>query len=125
MRPAYVRRIYRPAENRGAVSAHGYGPEKHQLLHRHGVDLDQRAHRKRRHLIAHAGGHPLGKEPGVNGVHRGEIADVLQQDGGLNHVAERIAALFEDVAQVRKRPVRLGFDAILPVAPSIGSWPET
>ena len=54
-----------------------------------------------------------GKEPGVNGVHRGEIADVLQQDGGLDHVAERIAALFEDVAQVRKRPVRLGFDAFV------------
>lgn len=100
---------------------------RQRLFRRDGVDLDQRPHRECGDLVAYARGHSRGEEPGVNGIHRGKVADVLQQDGRLGHVAERIAGLFEDMAQVVSdcRVWASMPSAIFWVAPSMGSCPET
>lgn len=90
------------------------------------IDLDLRTHRQLGYLIADACGHILRKERGVNGVHRGEIGDVGEQDRRFHDIGVGITRLFEDVPQIGERLARLVFDAfgIAPVAPSIGSCPE-
>ena len=65
-------------------------------LDRHGVDLDARTHRQTRHLVTDARRQRAGEIGGVNAVHRGEIPDVLQQDGGLHHIRQRIPRLGEN-----------------------------
>ena len=58
-----------------------------QLLDADGLDLHQCAAGQSAHLHGGAGGIlPLGEELGVYRVHGGEVAHVLQEHGGLDHV---------------------------------------
>ena len=64
------------------------------------IDLDLRTHRQLGYLIADACGHILRKERGVNGVHRGEIGDVGEQDRRFHDIGVGITRLFEDVPRL-------------------------
>ena len=52
----------------------------------------------------------IGEEPGIDGVHRGEVRHVHEEDGGLDHVGESHARRVKHGAEIAQRALRLGLD---------------
>ena len=68
-----------------------------------GFDLDQRALGQRTDLHRAARGAIALKIFGVHGVHRGERTHVGEENGGLDHIAERAARAGENGLEVSER----------------------
>ena len=75
------------------------------------VDLHERAHRQRGHLVAHACGLVGGEELRVDGIHRAEIGDVLEEDRRLGDIGILQAGGRQDGADVLERLAGLRLDA--------------
>lgn len=103
-----------PKDSKGAAESTPAAPHERSgpLLRGNGVDLHQCAHRQGGHLIADARRHLRGEELGIHGIHGRKIADMLQQNRGLHHVAVSVARFAEDMAQVGERLARLRLDAL-------------
>src|SRR5215208_6234140 len=77
---------------------------------RHGLDFNLRARGERRDLDRRAGRRRVARMTGVDLVHRLEVAEVGQEDRGLDEPIEPAACLFEDRTEVAKRLLGLLLD---------------
>ncbi len=77
-----------------------------------GLDLDSRAQGQPGYLVADAGGHFGGVVAGVDGVHRGKVVHIGQQDGRFDHIGARVTGGGKDRRDVLQAAGRLRLDAL-------------